>query len=348
MSSSKIPLTSSDVDLDIESIEDWSNGLLEINNSQQIIRSLNSTARSPIANWTSETPVLIQGISTPLGRYAASQMKAHRTRVVAGVSVGQGGRVFEEIPICNLVEEAIAQVGSIEISLIFVEPYAVLDAALEAIAAGIRQLILCTQNVPPLDAIRLSQRAKETNTLILGSGSAGAIVPEKLLLGTCEPQFFTPGSVGLIGRSEILTSEVALELSQAQIGQSIAVNLGTDDILGSTFQQWLRLLESDADTEAILLIEHSLSGTQSAAAEYIAAEIEKPIVAYIAGLKIPVLETPIYPASAIASYCTQPIPHTDTAEQKVKAFKKAKIPVAKHLSQIPNLVKKALKKSGKG
>jgi succinyl-CoA synthetase alpha subunit len=295
-------------------------------------------------DWTMNSTVLVQGITTPLGQYYTAEMKAYGMNIVAGASVGWGGECVNDIPIFDLVEQAIARFGAIDISLIFVEPYAVLDAALEAIASGIRKLILVTRGVPPLDTLRLIEKARRTDTLILGPGSAGLIIPGQIVLGAIEPQFYSPGNIGMIGRTDNLINEIAWELTQANLGQSIAVNLGTGEIAGSNFQTWLSILDKDENTDAILLIEQNLSGDREAAIEYIKAEIRKPVIAYIAGCHIPQQQPIGAPAFMLADCLAQPIPNTSTAEMKMAAFKKAKVPIAHRPSQIPGLMQKVLRK----
>ena len=294
-------------------------------------------------NWTPESKVLVQGITEPLGSDYASKMKACGTNIVAGVSAGQGGQFLDQIPVFDLVEEAISQVGEVGTALIFVEPYSALDAALEAIAAGIKQIIIVSRGVPPLDMVRLLKKAQATNTLILGPGSKGIIIPEKIWLGTSEPQFYTPGNVGLIDRTDSLSYEVALELNQAGLGQSIAVSLGTDGIIGSSVEQWLQILEEDQTTQAIVLIGQLSGSIEESAAEYIASTIKKPVIAYIAGLQAPVERTFGDAATMIAAQLSHSVPTISTDKQTIAAFQKAKVSVAKRPSQIPQLVKKALK-----
>lgn len=293
--------------------------------------------------WTPDSKVLIQGISEPLGAYYAARMKAYGTNIVAGVSVGKGGEKVEEIPIFDLVEQAIAEVGEIEISLIFVEPFSVLDAVVEAIAAGIRQIIIVSSGVPPLDMVRLLRKAQATNTFILGSGSHGLIIPEKLWLGINEPQFYQPGKVGIISRIDSLCDEVAYTLTKANLGQSSAVSLGTDGIIGSSFEQWLQILEEDELTEAIVLLGQPDGSAEIAAADYIASAIEKPVIAYIAGVNAPVERRFGDAINIIATQLSQTSSTTSSERQAIVAFKQAKVTIAKRISEIPKLIQKALK-----
>jgi succinyl-CoA synthetase alpha subunit len=295
-------------------------------------------------NLRPDSKILVQGITEPLGAIYTARMKAYGTNVVAGVSPGKGGQKLDDIPIFDLVEQALSVVGQVDATIIFVPPYSVMDAALEAIASGISQIILNTGGVPPLDMVRLLRKAAITNTLIVGPHSSGIIMPGKILLGSQESEFYTPGSIGLISHTDILTYEVAWELTQAGLGQSLSVSLGNSAIIGSSFCQWLKILDKDENTKAIVLVGQSGSGNESDAAQYIANGIDKPVVAYIAGGHLPSDKRLDNVTAIIASQLSGPIIDSDTAQSKIAAFKQAKIPVAKRPSQIPDLVKKALKK----
>jgi succinyl-CoA synthetase alpha subunit len=192
--------------------------------------------------------------------------------------------------------------------------------------------------------VRLLRKAQATNTLIVGPGSPGIIVPGKILLGTQESEFYTPGSVGLISRAGTLTYEVALALTEAGMGQSISINLGTDVIVGSSFYQWLNLLARDDKTDAIVLIDQTGGGSEEETAQYIAEAIDKPVVAYVAGRYTPVDKQVGNAGAIIAAQLSGPVTKASTAQHKVAAFKQAKVPVAERPSQIPELVKKARKK----
>src|SRR5919199_1552074 len=220
--------------------------------------------------FTPDTKVLVQGITQPLGTYYTERMKAYGTNVVAGVSPGQGGQQLHGIPVFDLVEQAHQRIGSFDLTIIFVESYCALDAALEAIDAGIPQIILVTSGIPPLDMVRLLRKAQATNTLIVGPSSSGIIVPGKVLLGTQESEFYTPGHVALISCAGALTYEVALALAEAKLGQSIGVNLGTNGIAGSSFRQWLQIVSNDERTQAIVLIDRSGGSSEEETAHYIA------------------------------------------------------------------------------
>lgn len=294
-------------------------------------------------NFSPTNRVLIQGIVDPLGSTYTPLMQAYGTNIVAGVSPGYGGKVFHGIPVFDLVETAQMAVGEIDTTIIFVPPYAALDAALEAIAAGIRQIILITEGMPPQDVVRLLRKAEATETLIVGPNSPGIIVPGQVLLGIHPSEFYTPGAVGLISRSGTLTYEIARELTLAGLGQSMGVCIGGDAIVGSSFPQWLEILDEDDNTEVIVLVGEIGGDSEEAAAHYIAEAIDKPVIAYVAGRTAPKGRRMGHAGAIIASQISEIGSEIGTANSKITAFERAKIPVANYPSQIPTLVKKALR-----
>ncbi|MBW4497161.1 MAG: CoA-binding protein [Oscillatoria princeps RMCB-10] len=297
-------------------------------------------------NFRADSKVLIQGITQPFGATGAALMKAYGTNVVAGVSPGFGGQTLDEIPVFDMVEGALQAVGKVDATAIFVPPYSVLDAALEAIASGIRLVLIVTEGVPPLDMVSLVKKAEETGTWVIGPSSLGIIVPGKILLGTYPAEFYTPGKVGLIGRSGSLICEIARQLTRAGLGQSLCVCVGGDAIVGSSFVEWLQILNKDESTEAIVLIGEIGGTCEEAAARYIAEAIDKPAIAYVAGQYAPKGKRLGHAGAIITAQLADLGADVGTAESKIAAFKEAKVPVAYRPSQIPDLVKKALKKSG--
>lgn len=295
-------------------------------------------------NLTPESKVLIQGnTASPALIHAVLNMKAYGTNIVACVTPGQGGNLIQDIPIFDLVEQAQTKVGPIDTSIVWVHPYQVLDAALEAIEAGVKQLIVLSEGVPPLDMVRLIRKAEISETLIIGPSCAGVIVPNQLLLGVHPREFYTPGSVGLIGRGSRLTYEIAFQLTQAQLGQSISVSIGSDLIIGSSFIQWLQILDEDDQTDVIVLVGEVSGNGEEEAASYIAETIDKPVVAYIAGLHSPETQSWGHSCTISTSKLVALTICPPTIESKILAFEKAKIPLAESPSQIPSLVKKLLK-----
>ncbi len=286
--------------------------------------------------------VILQGIAGPLATTYAPLIQSYGTQLVAGVSPGYGGTTIAGIPVLDMVEQVVSQYGAIDISIIFSHPYDVLDAATEAMRAGIRQLIIISQGVPPIDMIHLIQQAEANETLVVGPNSPGVILPGKMLLGIHPPMFYTPGRVGLITRNGPLTYEVARLMTKAGIGQSIGVSLGSDLIVGSTLPQWLQMLEEDEETDAIVLVGEMGGDSEEMAASYIAESIEKPVVAYIAGHTAPRDRRMGHAGTIIEVQQGGFGPDLGTAESKVSALKQAGVPVADRPSQIPDLLQRIL------
>lgn len=293
-------------------------------------------------NWSSTNKVIIQGINKSQTTFHTTQMKNYGTEIVAGVSPGHGGTTLVNIPIFDLVEQAISQIGKIDTSLVFVDAHEVLDAAKEAINAGIKQIIVFTPQVPPLDTIKLIEYAKEHEALIVGPGSHGLVIPQQVWLGKLEPQFYEPGRVGLITTSQYLSYEVAVELNQVNIGQSIIVSIGQDPIVGSDLLQWLSILNNDPNTEAIVSIGQSINATEEIAAYCKNHSYDKPIIVYVAGLKAPKEKMFRDALTIISNHLSNSIPAVNRDRQKINKLKKAGIMVAKKPSEIPKLIQTAL------
>lgn len=289
-------------------------------------------------NWFSSHKVIIQGINEYQAAFCALQMKDYGTDIVAGVSPGNGGTKVSGIPVFDLVEEVQSKISKIDISLIFVDAYQVLDAAKEAISAGIRRVIIFTPRVPPLDTIELIKRAQETNTLILGPGSHGVVIPQQVWLGNLQPQFYQPGSVGLITSSRHLCYEVAAELNAASIGQSIIVSLGNDRITGSSFPYWLSVLNEDSQTKAIVTIGQRINEIEEIAAYSKNHGYDKPVISYLAGLKAPQEKVYGDAATIISNHLSASIPAVNRDQQTSSRLKEIGIRLATKPSEIPTLL----------
>lgn len=292
-------------------------------------------------NLTPNSKVIIQGFSEFISATDISQMQACGTNLVAVINPGCGGQKLYSLPVFDLVEEVVGQFGTIDTTIICVHPYKVLDAALEAIASNIHQIIIISPGVPPLDMVELLRKAEASETLIVGPNSPGIIVPGKILLGTQPSEFYTPGNIGIISRSTTLIYEIARELTQSGLGQSMSVSIGSDAIVGSSFLQWLQILDEDETTQVIVLVGQPGGGSEEAAARYISEAIEKPVVAYIAGTEVPP-EKHWRQTGTLAAVIGRD-PDFGSAKSKLAAFAAAKIPVAQRPSQIPELVRKILK-----
>lgn len=293
-------------------------------------------------NWKSSNKVIIQGISEYQAAFCAIQMRDYGTNIVAGISPGNGGTKIEGIPVFDLVEQAQAQENDIDVSLIYVAPYQVLDAAKEAIAADIRQIIIFTPRVPPLDTIKLIKCARETNTLVLGPGSHGMVIPQQVALGDLQPQFYQLGKVGLITSSRHLCYEVAAELNTINLGQSIVVSLGSDQIVCSSLSRWLEILNEDPDTEVIVSIGQRVDDIDKIMAYSKTHGFDKPVIAYLAGLKAPPEKVYRDAATIISNHLSASIPAVNSDRQTTTKLKKIGIKIAKKPSEIPQIIQTVL------
>ena len=303
---------------------------------------LKKSSESVSMNWFHPHKVIVQGITDYQATFCALQMKAYGTNIVAGISPGNGGTTVEAIPVFDLIEEVQAEIGAVDLSLIFVHPYQVLDAVKEAIAAGIRQIIIFTSRVPPQDTIELLRQAKSTNTLILGPGSHGVVVPQQVWLGNLQPQFYQPGDVGLISSSRHLCYEVAAELNAASMGQSIVISLGNDRIIGSDLAHWLAVLNEDRNTKAIVAIGQNVHRVKSILAYSKNHGYNKPILFYLAGLQAPQTKKYRDAVTIIRNHLSASIPVINRDRQTTEELRSIGIKIAKKPSEIPGILQTEL------
>ncbi|ODU06476.1 MAG: succinate--CoA ligase subunit alpha [Pseudonocardia sp. SCN 72-86] len=236
------------------------------------------------------TPVLVQGITGRIGRFHAQEMIEYGTNVVGGVTPGRGGGTELDRPLFNTVKDAVRATGA-EASIVFVPPPFAADAIMEAADAGIRYCVCITDGIPTQDMLRVKRymrRYRAADRMVLtGPNCAGTISPGKAMLGIMPGHIYTPGRVGIIGRSGTLGYEAASQLSALGIGVSTAVGIGGDPINGSSFRDHLARFEDDEDTDAVIMI-GEIGGPQEAdGAAFVQQHMSKPVVAYIAGLSAP-------------------------------------------------------------
>ena len=206
-------------------------------------------------NWILDEQILIQGIDQPKALPYIQAMQSTQTKIVAGIPSEYQDDGFLEIPLFDLVTEAIANCGQINTTIIFNHPYTVLDAGLEAIEAGIKQIIISTSNIPPLDLCKLFREAQEKNVKILGPNYGGILVPEKLCFGVLNSHLYQKGNIGIINYGDPgLSDELALFLQAHNGGESMIINLGNAYLNQADLNLWLSLLEKDKATEKIVII----------------------------------------------------------------------------------------------
>lgn len=281
-----------------------------------------------------ETKVIVQGITGRDGAFHALKMKNYGTRVVGGVSPGKGGQIVDGIPVFNSVKKAMEATGA-NASAIFVPAPFAADAILEASFAGIELVVTITEGVPVQDMIRITPIAGRNGTKLIGPNCPGLITPGESLIGILPGMIFTKGNVGLMSRSGTLTYEVVHMLTESGMGQTTCVGIGGDPVAGLYYLELLEMFENDPDTKAIVLIGEIGGDAEEQAAAYIKEKVSKPVIAFIAGQTAPPGKRMGHAGAIISS-------GSGTAEEKIRAFTAAGVPVAKEPADIPVLVKQRM------
>jgi succinyl-CoA synthetase alpha subunit len=233
-----------------------------------------------------DSKVIVQGITGSAGLFHATQCREYGTQVVGGVTPGKGGTEVDGFPVFDTVEDARRITGA-NTSLIFVPAAFAMDSMIEAIDAGVELVICITEGVPTLDMVKVKKYMQGKDVKLIGPNCPGVMTPGEAKVGIMPGYIHTPGRVGIISRSGTLTYEAVWQLSELGIGQSTSVGIGGDPIIGSTFIDILELFNQDDDTDAIILIGEIGGSAEEEAAEYIKKNIEKPVVAFIAGSTAP-------------------------------------------------------------
>jgi succinyl-CoA synthetase alpha subunit len=280
------------------------------------------------------TKVIVQGMGRE-GRFHAGRMREYGTKVVGGVGPGTGGTQRDGIPMFDTVAAAV-DATSANASLIFVPASGASDAVLEAIDAGLDLVVCITEGIPVHDMLTVAAVLEGTGTTLIGPNCPGAITPGQCKIGIMPGENFSAGPVGFVSRSGTLTYEIADALTRAGLGQSTCLGIGGDPIIGLPTPKAVQLLNEDPETGVIVIVGEIGGAAEEKAAEYMRAFGKKPAVAFIAGRSAPAGKRMGH-AGAIVSG------GQGTAESKVRAFEDAGIPVANAPSEIPRLVKEALK-----
>jgi succinyl-CoA synthetase alpha subunit len=239
---------------------------------------------------TSETRLVVQGITGREGSFHATRNRDYGTAVVAGVTPGKGGQDVNGIPVFDTVAQAVESEGA-NTSMVFVPPPFAADAIYEAVDAGCETVICITEGIPAHDMMDVYAYVRSRGVTLLGPNCPGALSPEVASVGIIPTKVFKKGPVGLVSRSGTLTYQIGNELAQAGIGNSTIVGIGGDPIVGSSFIDILERFENDGQTELIVMVGEIGGAEEEKAAEYIADHMSKPVVAYIAGFTAPAGKT---------------------------------------------------------
>ena len=259
-----------------------------------------------------DTRLVVQGLTGSEGRFHGLRNREYGTQLVAGVTPGKGGQDVDAVPVLNTVAEAVAEHGA-NTSMIFVPAPFAADAIYEAVDAGVHTVVTITEGVPAHEMLRIHAYIRSKGVRMLGPNCPGALSPGKANVGIIPAEIFAPGDIGLVSRSGTLTYQIGHELTQMGLGNSTIVGIGGDPIVGSSFIDVLTLFEADSETKYVVMVGEIGGDEEEKAADFIEAEMTKPVVAYIAGFTAPPGKTMGH-AGAIISGSSGP------AEGKKKAL----------------------------
>jgi succinyl-CoA synthetase alpha subunit len=278
--------------------------------------------------------IVVQGITGKAGLFHAQQCRAYGTQVVGGVTPGKGGTETDGFPVFDTVEEAVRKTGA-NVSLVFVPPPFCADAILEAADAGIPLVVAITEGTPVLDMVRVKRQLAGRKTRLIGPNCPGIITPGQAKIGIMPGYIHSPGTVGLISKSGTLTYEAAWQLGNVGLGQSTAVGIGGDPIIGTTFIDLLEMFQADPGTESILMIGEIGGNAEIQAAEYIRAHVTKPVAGFIAGRTAPPGKRMGHAGAIISG-------GKGTAAEKVAALEAAGVVVAESPADMGAAVQRAI------
>jgi len=283
-----------------------------------------------------DTRLIVQGITGRDGSFHATKMKEYGTNVVGGTSPGKAGQEVAGIPVFNTVRDAVEATNA-NTSVIFVPAAFAKDAILEAADAGIKLIICITEGVPTLDVVEAYRYIQIKGAQLIGPNCPGLISPAESMVGIMPTNIFKKGHTGVISRSGTLTYQVVAALTAEGLGQSSAIGVGGDPIVGLYFQELLEMFQNDPETDSIAIIGEIGGDAEERAAEYIKQYVTKPVVAFISGREAPKGKQMGHAGAIISS-------SSGTAAEKVAAFEAAGIPVARETYEIPILLKQKLGK----
>jgi len=277
-----------------------------------------------------DTRLLVQGITGREGLFHTQQMIDYGTQVVGGITPGKGGQWAAGVPVFDTMHEAVRATEA-NASIIYVPARFAADAILEAADAGLDLVVCITEGVPTLDMIKVRAYIDNTATRLIGPNCPGLITPGEAKIGIMPGHIHISGNVGIVSRSGTLTYEVVYALSERGIGQSTAVGIGGDPIIGTTFIDVLALFESDSATEQIVLIGEIGGTDEEKAAEYIKDYVTKPVTAFIAGQTAPPGKRMGHAGAIISG-------GSGTAAEKMKALQAAGVKVVHQPTEIADIV----------
>jgi len=281
-----------------------------------------------------DTKVLCQGLTGTQGSFHTEQAIAYGTQMVAGVTPGRGGESHLDLPVYDTIDQALLQ-HQIDASVIYVPAAFAADAILEAINASVKLIVCITEGIPVLDMVKVNATLQSSDSILIGPNCPGVITPDECKIGIMPGEIHRAGNIGIVSRSGTLTYVAVNQTTQYDLGQSTCIGIGGDPIHGLDFIDCLQMFEADPATKGIIMVGEIGGTSEEEAAEYIQANVSKPVVSYIAGVTAPAGKRMGHAGAIISG-------GKGTAEQKYQALDKAGVATVRTPAEIGQKMKALL------